>query len=66
MQQYNICSFCGKNADEFDLIFVKGYKSNICSECIKKAFDAIKKNEKPGNTEYSFKELPKPKEIKEF
>jgi ATP-dependent Clp protease ATP-binding subunit ClpX len=66
MQQYNICSFCGKNADEFDLIFVKGYKSNICSDCIKKAYDAIRKNDKTQTDELFLKDLPKPKEIKEF
>ena len=67
MQSFNICSFCGRNADEYDLRFVRGYKSNICSDCIKKAYDALKKNENTTFDKLFFdKELPKPVEIKEF
>ena len=67
MQSFNICSFCGRNAEEYDLRFVRGYKSNICSDCIKKAYDALKKNENSTFDKLFFdKELPKPVEIKEF
>lgn len=67
LQTQNICSFCGRSADEFDLKFVKGYNSNICSDCVKKAYDAIKKLESEENdTKLPIEELPTPKEIKEF
>ncbi|HPO49240.1 MAG TPA: ATP-dependent Clp protease ATP-binding subunit ClpX, partial [Spirochaetota bacterium] len=61
-----ICSFCGRNTEEFDLKFVRGYNSNICSDCIKKAFDAVKKNEKAQKDEFVLENIPTPKELKEF
>ncbi|OHD14506.1 MAG: ATP-dependent protease ATP-binding subunit ClpX [Spirochaetes bacterium GWC1_27_15] len=62
----DVCSFCGRNTEEFELKFVRGYNSNICSECIKKAYDAVKKTEKTGYTNILNEELATPKEIKEF
>jgi len=68
LQTHNICSFCGRNAEEFDLKFVKGYNSNICSDCIKKAYEAIKKleEEEDSDSKIPLEKLPTPKEIKEF
>jgi ATP-dependent Clp protease ATP-binding subunit ClpX len=65
-QGKDICSFCGRNTEEFDLKFVRGYNSNICSDCIKKAFDAVKKTEKNQSQNILDEELPTPKEIKDF
>jgi ATP-dependent Clp protease ATP-binding subunit ClpX len=62
----DICAFCGRNAEEFDLKLVRGYNSNICSDCIKKAFDAVTKTEKASYHDIFDKDLPKPQEIKEF
>ncbi|HOV14318.1 MAG TPA: ATP-dependent Clp protease ATP-binding subunit ClpX, partial [Spirochaetota bacterium] len=61
-----VCSFCGRNTEEFDLKFVRGYNSNICSDCIKKAFDAVKKSEKANKENFQLDEIPTPKELKEF
>ena len=44
-QPHEVCSFCGRAAEEFDLSFIKGYNSNICTDCIIKAFTVIKKTE---------------------
>ncbi len=66
MHSLNICSFCGRNAEEFELKFIRGYKANICTECVVKAHDAIIKTEKNETVNLSKIELPKPKEIKDF
>jgi len=65
-QNKDVCSFCGRNTEEFELKFVRGYNSNICSDCIKKAFDAVKKTEKTQAQNFLGEELPTPKEIKDF
>ncbi|HOJ64734.1 MAG TPA: ATP-dependent Clp protease ATP-binding subunit ClpX [Spirochaetota bacterium] len=67
LQTHNICSFCGRSGEEFDLKFVKGYNSNICIDCIKKAYDAIKRlEEEETESKIPLDQLPTPKEIKEF
>ena len=67
MHSLNICSFCGRNAEEFDLKFIRGYKSNICADCVMKAHEAIIKTENKDNqNDLSQIELPKPQEIKDF
>ena len=67
MNSLNICSFCGRNAEELDLKFIRGYKSNICADCVIKAYEAIIKTEKKDNeNDFSQIELPKPQEIKDF
>lgn len=66
MKTRDICSFCGRNADEFELKFVRGYNANICSDCVKKAHEAIRKIEQDQFNHLFDQELPKPKEIKEF
>ena len=67
LQNKEICSFCGRNAEEFSLNFVRGYNSNICSDCIQKAYDAVKRLKPDKKDEFELpNELPLPKEIKEF
>ena len=54
-----ICSFCGRNIDEYELKYVRGFNCNICSDCIK-SFTAINLEE---STELNLDEsnLPSPK-----
>ncbi len=67
MHSINTCSFCGRNAEELELKFIRGYKSNICVDCVLKAHEAIIKTEKnENNNDLSKIELPKPQEIKDF
>jgi len=63
---HDICSFCGRSLEEFDLKYVKGFNSNICTDCVKKAFNAIKQNEMEKTNDILSEELPAPKEIKIF
>lgn len=61
-----ICSFCGRDIEEFDLKFVRGQNSNICCECIKKANDAIIQTEKSQLKDILNQDIPTPKELKNF
>ncbi len=63
---YDVCAFCGRSTEEFDLKYVRGINSNICGDCIKKAYDALKKSEETHDFNLFENELPKPKEIREF
>lgn len=58
----NYCSFCGKKIDN---ISITGINANICEECASLAYKIIQENKKEINTN-SIKDIPKPKEIKEF
>lgn len=63
----DICSFCGRNIEEYDLKFVRGFNCNICSDCIKKGYTAVKSTESNSVMDSLDNEtLPPPKEIKEF
>ena len=58
----NYCSFCNKKIDNLN---ISGINGNICEECASLAYKIIQENKKEINT-YSIKDIPKPKEIKEF
>ncbi len=62
----DICSFCGRNVEEFNLKFVRGFNCNICSDCIKKGFDAVKSAESGNTEDFMSGKLPTPRELKEF
>lgn len=62
----DICSFCGRNTEEFNLKFIRGFNANICSDCIKKGHDAINISEKEFIDDNFDQDLPKPKEINDF
>jgi ATP-dependent Clp protease ATP-binding subunit ClpX len=62
----DICSFCGRSPEEFDLKFVRGHNATICDECIRKAYDAIMRTENDNMQFMLKKELPPPSEIKDF
>ncbi|MCG8570356.1 MAG: ATP-dependent Clp protease ATP-binding subunit ClpX [Spirochaetes bacterium] len=66
MEVEDLCSFCGRNSEEFELRLVRGFNSNICSDCIEKAYEAIKQNNIKKKQKHTQEDLPKPVEIKEF
>ena len=61
------CSFCGKHRSEVDQL-VSGPGVFICNECVELCMDIIQKNEYLEEEEvtFSFENLPKPQEIKEY
>lgn len=63
----DICSFCGRNIEEFNLKFVRGFNCNICSDCIKKSYSALKSaGSESVSAPIESGKIPPPKEIKEF
>lgn len=62
MDNKNICSFCGK---EIDGIAITGNSAKICEECARLANNIIESNKETINRR-SIKDIPKPREIKEF
>ena len=61
MDKY-ICDFCGK---EIESLSITGNNAKICEECASLAYQIIQDNKQVVN-QYSIKDIPKPKEIKEF
>ena len=62
-----ICSFCGRSGSQVDA-FIEG-PSNvfICPECVELCHNIIQQNRKRlGKVAVSLKEMPRPKEIKEY
>ena len=59
------CSFCGKNQNEVKKI-ISGPGVSICNECIKVCYDILIEERKKVNNKFEIKEIPSPKEIKEF
>lgn len=61
------CSFCGKHRSEVDQL-VSGPGVFICNECVELCMDIIQKNEflEEEEVTFSFENLPKPQEIKEY
>ncbi len=58
-----ICSFCDSPQSKLDFL-VEGNNAFICDVCIDKASKAIATNHKNKNSDFSSKQLLKPKEIK--
>ena len=66
----DFCSFCGRPSKEVDLL-ISGVSGFICADCAEQAYNIVKEadqTEKKGSDNFSvsFKDLPRPKEIKEF
>lgn len=61
----NKCSFCGRREDQVGLL-VYGADGFICDECIEQANAIIKESKTSKNKDFVLKDLPKPKEIKEY
>lgn len=58
------CSFCGRKSSEVQFL-ISGIDGFICNECAEAAYDICKENMVHKATE-TIKELPKPKDIKEY
>jgi len=62
-----ICSFCGRSASQADTLIEGPNKVFICPECIELCHNIIRQDRKRvGKGGISLKEMPKPKEIKEY
>ncbi len=62
-----ICSFCGRSASQADTLIEGPNRVFICPECIELCHNIIRQNRKQaGRIGTSLKEMPKPKEIKEY
>ena len=64
------CSFCGRPSKEVNLL-ISGVSGFICADCAEQAYDIVKEADQTekknsNNFSVSFKDLPRPKEIKEF
>ena len=63
------CSFCGRSEDEVGFL-ITGVNGCICDTCSEQAYEIVQEalhhhgNSSAGNL--NLKELPKPKDIKEF
>ncbi len=62
-----ICSFCGRSGSQVDT-FIEGPNNVfICPECVELCHNIIRQNRKRlGGAAVSLKEMPRPKEIKEY
>ena len=61
----NKCSFCGRREDQVALL-IYGAEGFICDECIEQANAIIKESKTNKSKDLVLKDLPKPKEIKEY
>lgn len=63
----NICSFCGRNEQDVDLL-IAGIGAYICNNCIESAHSIITEEFERRNKEFNIDntDLPKPRQIKEF
>ena len=59
------CSFCGRDESEVRML-ITGLNGNICDDCTRQAHDIVAGSPLQTNHEFNLKNLPKPKEIKEF
>lgn len=64
------CSFCGRKETEVRLL-ISGNGAFICEDCAERAYEIVKESgvknaQKAGNNAPNLKEVPKPKEIKEY
>ena len=62
-----ICSFCGRSGSQADTLIEGPDRVFICPECVELCHNIIRQNRKQaGGRRISLKEMPKPKEIKEY
>lgn len=63
----NICSFCGRNEQDVDLL-IAGIGAYICNNCIESAHSIISEEFEQRSKEFNIDntDLPKPRQIKEF
>lgn len=65
MAKVNKCSFCGRREDEVNLL-IYGIDGYICDDCAEQANKIIKEAKQSKRKDVELKNLPKPKEIKEY
>lgn len=65
MAKVNKCSFCGRREDEVNLL-IYGIDGYICDDCAEQANKIIKEAKQSKHKDVELKNLPKPKEIKEY
>ena len=62
-----ICSFCGRSSSRLDTFIEGPDKVFICPECVDLCYNIVQQNHKqPSRATLNPKEIPKPKEIKEY
>jgi len=62
-----ICSFCGRSGSQADTLIEGPDRVFICPECVELCHNIIRQNRKQaGGRRISLKEMPKPREIKEY
>ena len=62
-----ICSFCGRSGSQADTLIEGPERVFICPECVELCHNIIRQNRKQqGGRKISPKEMPKPKQIKEY
>ena len=73
MAKKKVCSFCGRDESQVNLI-ISGLHGFICDDCAKQAYEIAEStgaygsaaaNKKPTDA-FTLKEIPKPREIKEY
>ena len=71
-----VCSFCGRTDNEVKLM-ISGFNGFICEDCAKQAYeialsagvyghDALSGDGQKNTSKFELKEIPKPKEIKDY
>lgn len=65
-----VCSFCGRGERDVQML-ITGMNGFICSDCAEQAYQIVQEAFKPGKEsgeglDFDLKELPKPKEIKDY
>lgn len=69
MKDKKKCSFCGRDESEVGFLLT-GLNGNICDECAERAYEYVKQieqqNEGAKIQNIDLKEIPKPKEIKDY
>ncbi len=61
-----ICSFCGKSSTQADTLIEGPNDVFICPECVELCHNIIRQSKKRVSRGFSIKEMPKPREIKEY
>lgn len=69
MKDKKKCSFCGRDESEVGFLLT-GLNGNVCDECAERAYEYVKQieqqNEGAKIQNIDLKEIPKPKEIKDY
>lgn len=65
MAKMNKCSFCGRREDQVNML-IYGAEGFICDECVEQASSIIRESQVSKGGDAVLKDLPKPKEIKEY